>query len=84
MERGGKEQLSHCNWYKASEKPVSVHLLWQDGYDVPQYPAANWVPVRPQLPVRLDQMQDLQGEGSVTLDAFHDQVDELSWFYQWG
>ena len=28
-------------------------------------------------------MQDLQGDGSVMIDTFSDQVDELSWFYQW-
>ncbi len=28
-------------------------------------------------------MQDFQGDGSVTLDMFSDQVDELSRFYNW-
>ena len=28
-------------------------------------------------------MQDFQGDGSVTLDMFSDQVDELSLFYHW-
>ena len=28
-------------------------------------------------------MQDFQGDGSVTLDMFSDQVDELSQFYNW-
>ncbi len=28
-------------------------------------------------------MQDFQGDGSVTLDIFSDQVDELSRFYHW-
>ncbi len=43
----------------------------------------DWGPAEPYPQVRLAQMQDFQGDGSVMLDIFSDQVDELSRFYHW-
>ncbi len=40
----------------------------------------DWGPVRPYSQVCLQQMQNFQGDGSVTVDMFSDQVDELSHF----
>ncbi len=50
---------------------------------MPRQPVVDWGPARPHAQVRLAQMQDFQGDRSVTLDWFSDQVDELSQFYQW-
>ncbi len=50
---------------------------------IPEQPIVDRGPVRPYPQVRLAQIQDFQGDGSVTLDMFSDQVDELSCFYQW-
>ncbi len=43
----------------------------------------DWVPARPYPQLHLAQMQAFQGDSSVMLDMFSDQVDELSWFYHW-
>ncbi len=50
---------------------------------IPQQPIVDRGPVRPYPQVRLAQMHDFQGDGSVTLNMFSDQVDELSRFYHW-
>ncbi len=47
---------------------------------IPQHHIMDKGPVRPYPQVRLAQMQDFQGDGSVTLDMFTDQVNELSSF----
>ena len=78
--------MSRCDWYEAPARPAPTplprqeglvsrdNLLWTGG--LPDHTA--------KYTVRLTQMQDFQGDGSVMLDMFSDQVDELSRFLHWG
>ncbi len=66
-----------------TRKPMPAPLPRKDEQGVSQCPFDDWVPVRPYLQVPVAQMQDFQGDGSVTLDTFSDQVAELFTFYHW-
>ncbi len=81
--RGCQERLSCRDWYEAPARPAPAPLPRQGEFGVPQPPNVDRGPVRPYPQVRLAQMQDFQGDGSVTLDMFNDQVGELSRFYHW-
>ncbi len=81
--RGFPEWPSRHNWYEATNQPTPAPLPRQREFGIPQPPVVDRGPVRPYLQVRLAQMQDFQGYGSVTLDMFSDQVDEVSRFYSW-
>ncbi len=74
--RGGQERLSHRDWYEAPNTPVPAPLPTHGELGIPQQPIVYRGPVRPYPQLRLAQMQDFQGDGSVTLDMFSDQVDE--------
>ena len=78
-----QERPSPRDWYEASYRLVTASLPRHRELGVPQQPIVDRGPVRPYPRVRLAQMQDFQGDGSVTLDMFSDQVDELSQFYHW-
>ncbi len=78
--RGCQERLSHHDWYEAPARPALAPLPRQGEFGIPQQHTVDRVPVRPYPQVRLAQMQDFQRDGSVTLDMFSDQVDELSGF----
>ncbi len=52
-------------------------------FGAPRQPVVDWGPATPYPQARLAQMQDFQGDGSVMLDMFSDQVNELSRFYHW-
>ncbi len=79
--RGYQELPSRRDWYEANNWPMPAPLPLQRELGVPQPHVVDRGPIRPYPQVRLAQMQDFQGDGSVTLDMFSDQVDELSWFY---
>ncbi len=81
--RGFPEQPSRRDWYEANNRSTPAPLPRQREFDVPQPHVVDRGPVRYYPQVRLAQMQDFQGDGSVTLDMFSDQVDELSRFYNW-
>ncbi len=81
--RGYPERPSRRDWYKAANQPTPTPLPRTREFDVPQPHVVDRGPGRPYPQVRLAQMQDFQGDGSVTLDMFSDQVDELSRFYNW-
>ena len=81
--RGRQERLSHHDWYEAPNRPAPATLPRHGELGIPQPPIVGRGPVRPYPQGRLAQMQDFQGNGSVTLDMFSDQVDELSRFYHW-
>ncbi len=81
--RGCQERLSRRDWYETLARPAPAPLPRQEEFGIPRQPAVGWGPARPHPQVCLAQMQDFQGNGSVTLDMFSDQVDELSWFYHW-
>ncbi len=83
MTRGYQERPSLRDWYEASNWPAPAPLPRHRELGVPQHPILDRGPVRPYTQVRLAQMQDFQGDESVTLDMFSDQVDELSCFYHW-
>ncbi len=83
MTRGCQERLSRLHWYEAPTRPAPAPLPRHGELGVPQQPTVDRGPVRPYPQVRLAQMQDFQGDGSVMLDMFSDQVDELSRFYHW-
>ncbi len=68
------EQLSHCGRYEAPTQLVPAPLPRQGDYGAP---------ARPYPQVHLAQMQVFQGDGTVILDMFSDQVHELSRFYHW-
>ena len=82
--RGYPERPSRRDWYEAANRPTPAPLQRTREFDVPQPHVVERGPGRPYPQVRLAQMQDFQGDGSVTLDMFSDQVDELSRFYNWG
>ena len=81
--RGYQEWPSRRDWYRATNRPVPTPLPRHREFGIPQPTAVDRGPVRPYPQVRLAQMQDFQGDGSVTLDMFSDQVYELSQFYHW-
>ncbi len=85
MVRERKEWLPRCDWYEARERPALAHQLKLDEYGSPQYPAGDWVPdtCRCQSQIRLAQMQGFQGNGSVTLGSFSNQVNYLSQVQHW-
>ncbi len=83
MTRGYPERPSCRDWYKAAHQPTPTPLPRTREFDVPQPHVVDRGPGRPYPQVRLAQMQDFQGDGSVTLDMFSYQVDELSRFYNW-
>ncbi len=76
--RGYPERPSRCDWYEANNWPTPAPLPRQRELGVPQPPVVDRGPVSPYPQVRLAQMQDFQGDGSMMLDMFSDQVDELS------
>ncbi len=80
--RGYPEWPSRCDWYEATNRPAAAPLPRHREFGIPQPPVVDRGPVRPYPHVRLAQMQDFQGDGSVTLDMFSDHVDELSRFYE--
>ncbi len=80
---GGPEEVSCHDRYGAPTRPIPAPLPRQEKFGVPQQTVVDWGPARPYPQVRLAQMQDLQGDESVMLDMFSDQVDELSRFYHW-
>ncbi len=75
--------VSRRDCYEAPARPTPAPLSRQVEFGVPRQPVVDWGPARMYPQVRLAQMQDFQGHGSVTLDMFSDQVDELSRFYHW-
>ncbi len=81
--RGCQERLSRRDWYETSARPAPAPLRRQEEFGVPRQPLVDWGPARPYPQVCLAQMQDFQGDGSVTLNMFSNQVDELSRFYHW-
>ena len=81
--RGCQERLSCRDWYEAPARPAPAPLPRQGEFGIPQQHIVDRGPVRPFPQVCFAQMQELQGDGSVTLDMFSDQVDELSCFYHW-
>ncbi len=81
--RGCQGRLSHRDWYKVPTRVVPAPLRRHRELGVPQQPIVDRGPVRPYPQVRLAQMQDFQGDGSVTLGMFSEQVDKLSQFYHW-
>ncbi len=81
--RGCPERPSRRDWYEAVNRPMSAPLPRHRELGILQPPVVDRGALRPYPQVRLAQMQDFQGDGSVTLDMFSDQVDELSWFYNW-
>ena len=81
--RGYPEWPSRHDWYEITNGPTPAPLPRQREFGIPQLPVVDRGPVRPYPQVRLAQMQDFQGDGSVTLDMFSDQVDQLSRFYNW-
>ncbi len=72
--RGCQERLSRRDWYEAPARPAPAPLPRQEEVGIPRQPVVDWWPARPHPQVRLAQMQDFQGDGSVTLDMFSDQV----------
>ncbi len=83
MLRGYPKCPSGRDWYEATNRPTAAPLPRQREFGVPQPPVVDRGPVTPYHQVRVAQMQDFQDDGSVTLDIFSDQVDELSRFYNW-
>ena len=81
--RGFPEWPSRRDWYDGNTRPTPDPLSRQRDLGIPQPPVVAKGPGRLYPQVRLAQMQDFQGDGSVTLDMFSDQVDELSRFYHW-
>ncbi len=81
VSRGFPERSSCCDWYEANTRPTPAPLPRQRELGIPQPPVVDRGSGRPYPHVRLAQMQNFQGDGSVTLAMFSDQVDELSWFY---
>ncbi len=82
MTRGAPEWLSCRGWYEAHARPTPAPLPRQEEFGIPR-PVMDWGPAQPYPQVRLAQMQDFQGDGSVTLDMSSDQVDELLRFCHW-
>ncbi len=81
--RGYPEWPPHRDWYEAANRPTPAPMPRTREFNVPQPHVVDRGPGRPYPQVRLAQMQDFQGDGSVMLDMFSDQVDELSRFYNW-
>ncbi len=81
--RGHPERQSRRDWYEATNRPTPAPAPRAREYDVSQPHVVDRGPGRPYPYVHLAQMQDFQGDGSVTLDMFSDQVDELSRFNNW-
>ncbi len=81
--RGYPEWPSRHDWYTLNNWPTPAPLPRHRELGIPKPPVVDRGPVRPYPQVHLAQMQDFQGDGSVTLDMFSDQVDELSRFYNW-
>ena len=69
------ELLFRRDWYEAPARPVPAPLPRQEEFGVPRQPALGLGPARPYSQMRLAQMQDFQGDGSVTLDMFSDELD---------
>ncbi len=79
--RGHPERQSRRDWYEAANQPTPAPLPRTREFDIPQPRVVDRGLGRPYFQVRLAQMQDFQGDGSVTLDMFSEEVDELSRFY---
>ncbi len=78
--RGHPEWQSRRDWYEATNRPMPAPAPRAREYDVPQPHVVDRGLGRPYPQVRLAQMQDFQCDGSMTLDIFSDQVNELSRF----
>ena len=57
-------------WYEAPTRPVPAPLPRHGELGVPRQPIVDRGLVRPYPQVRLAQMQDFQGDRSVTLNIF--------------
>ncbi len=79
MARGGPEQLSHRDWYEAPARPVPAPLLRQVWCYATVCHGLGGCPTI--SPDTHGTDARLQRDGSVTLDIFNGQVDELSRFY---
>ena len=66
--RGYPEWPSRHDWYEAANQPMPAPLPRHRELGVPQQPIVGRGPVRPYPQVRLPQMQDFQGDGSVMLE----------------
>ncbi len=73
--RGFPERPSRRDWYEENTRPTPAPLPRQRELGIPQPPVVDRGPGRPYPQVRLAQMQDFQGDGSVTLDMFSDELD---------